>query len=85
MSEIYQKAADAQRPCFAILRRTLKIHDGEADFRAPITLEDGRRYVAGVTVTTNRHGETELRLFLRAPLKLSKTPVTPRTLDVVRP
>ena len=83
MKKIHQNQADAQRPCFAILHRTLKWHDWESDFRGPITLEDGRSYVAGVTVSTNRDGETELRLYLRPPLTLTKTPVTPGRLEVV--
>jgi hypothetical protein len=63
------------RPCFAVLRRTIKFADGNSDFRGDITLEDGRTYSVGVIVHTDRNGQDVLLLHLRAPRSLAKTPV----------
>jgi hypothetical protein len=82
---LYKNHANLQRPCAATLRRTLKWRDWESDFRGRITLEDGRVYAVGVYVATDSSGETVLRLYLRPPSKVSKTPVTPGRLEVVRP
>jgi hypothetical protein len=76
---------DSQRPCFAILRRTIKFADWQSDFRGQIQLEDGRRYSVGISVGIAPDGENFLRLYLRAPQRLKKTPLTPPgTLGVVR-
>jgi hypothetical protein len=83
MRKIYEKPSGTQRPCFAILRRSVKFADWQSDFAAPVMLEDGRHYHIGVTVRTGRDGEQELHLYLR-PLHLYKTPVTPGRLEVVR-
>jgi len=85
MTKIYQtQAATQARPCFAVLKRTLKWHDWQSDFTGPVELEDGKHYRIGVTVRTGRDGEQELHLYLR-PLNLHKTPVTPGKLEVVKP
>ena len=87
MEKIHQNQAAAQaRPCFTVLKRTVKFDDSQSDFRGHIVLEDPRyHYAVGVTVRTGRDGEQELHLYLR-PLHLYKTPpVTPGKLEVVRP
>jgi hypothetical protein len=85
VQKVYQNPAHAQRPNFTVLRRAVKSEDWQSDFRADITLEDGRRYHVGVIVSRDRNGEDILLLHLRAPRPLSKTPVTPRKFEVVRP
>jgi hypothetical protein len=84
MPNISHNPSNSQRPCSTVLRRAIKWHDHESDFRGDIVLEDPRyRYAVGVTVRTGRDGEQELYLYLR-PLHLHKTPVTPGRLEVVR-
>ena len=82
MKRIHQQPSGTQRPCFAILRRAVKLADWQSDFRGSIELEDGRRYDVGVIVSRDRDGEDLLLLHLRRPRPLSKTPVA--GLEVVR-
>jgi hypothetical protein len=86
MRKIYEKPSGTQRPCFAILKRTLKWHDWQSDFVGDIVLEDPRyRYTIGVSIGFELTGEQILRLYLLRPLHLYKRPVTPGKLEGVRP
>jgi hypothetical protein len=82
---VHTENRDAQRPNFCVLRRAIKFADWHSDFRGEIELEDGRHYLVGISVGIAPNGEDFLRMYLRAPARLQKTPVTSSgTLGVVR-
>jgi hypothetical protein len=83
MKSIHHTPGNVQRPCAAILYRCLKYHDWQSDFRGSIALEDGRHYIAGISIGVDRAGKQILRLYLR-PLHLYKNPVTPGALEVMK-
>jgi hypothetical protein len=83
MKEYRSQKKTQERPCFAKLKRAVKLADWQSDFRGQIQLEDGRVYDVGVIVKTDRDGQDVLLLHLRSPRLLSRTPLA--KLEVVRP